>query len=100
MKYFYTNDKVIAVSSYKKRPVRAVAKCHPDDQYDKEYGEKLATARCDEKVTLKRYKHAQHKVEVARVALEKAKRDLDKAILFEIDSREQYENAVRALAKF
>lgn len=60
-KYIVTNDKVIALSSYAGRTVRGIAKCHPNDTFDVEYGKKLAAARCNEKIAIKRHKAAEKK---------------------------------------
>ena len=50
--------KVIAYSTYAGQSVRGVAKCAPDDEFDVEFGKKLAAARCDVKVARKRLKRA------------------------------------------
>lgn len=57
-KYYITDKKVIAVSSYAGKSVRGIAKCSPNDEFDVEFGKKLATARCDFKVAELRYKRA------------------------------------------
>lgn len=51
-------NKVIAVSSFAGRDVRAVAKCHPGDEYDFDKGVALATARCNHKIAMLRLKRA------------------------------------------
>lgn len=56
--YYTTGNKVIAVSTYAGRTVRGVAKCDPRDEFSLERGKKLAAARCNEKVAIKRAKRA------------------------------------------
>lgn len=84
---------VVAVSSYAKKPVRAVAKCHPDDTFNETIGEKLAIARCNQKVADKRCKNAKRKVlEAMRVAAE-AHTHYQKMVKYYADSFEALTNA-------
>lgn len=58
-KYYTDNkSKVIAVSTYAGKPVKGVAKCSPDDQFDLDDGKALAAARCNVKVAIKRRERA------------------------------------------
>ena len=57
-KYVVMPTKVIALSTYAGRTVRGIAKCHPNDNFDEEYGKKLAAARCNAKIAEKRYARA------------------------------------------
>lgn len=57
-KYITANNKVIAISKFEGKPIRGIAKCSPEDTFDFEYGKKLATLRCAEKVAIKRAKRA------------------------------------------
>lgn len=50
--------KVVAYSSYAGQSVRGVAKCAPEDEFDVEFGKKLAAARCNVKVARKRFRRA------------------------------------------
>ena len=50
--------KIVAYSTYAGQSVRGVAKCAPDDEFDIEFGKKLAAARCNVKVARKRLKRA------------------------------------------
>ena len=60
---FYTNDKkVIAVSTYAKKNVRGVAVCSKDDNFDVDFGMKLAKIRCDKRINEKRLKYLNNKV--------------------------------------
>jgi hypothetical protein len=63
MKYkFYVHDNVvICVTTYRKKFVKATAKCAPEDTFDIEYGKKLAQARVDLKVAQKKLLHARDK---------------------------------------
>lgn len=56
---------VVAVSTFAGKTVRGVAKCHPNDEFDAEKGTKLAIARCNYKVALKRQARADRKVREA-----------------------------------
>ena len=60
-KYVVMPTKVIALSTYAGRTVRGIAKCHPNDNFDEEYGKKLAAARCNAKIAEKRYARAHNK---------------------------------------
>lgn len=70
-KFIRADNKVIALSSFAGKTVRGVAKCHPGDVFDIEYGKQLAAARCGRKIAEKRYKRANDKYyEIARRVLE------------------------------
>lgn len=60
---YHNGNQIIVVSTYAKKPVRGVAKCDPRDEYNHEFGEKLARARCDLKIAEKRLTRAQEKVD-------------------------------------
>lgn len=64
-KFYYSNNKVICVSSFAGRTIRGVAKCSPNDTFNKETGEKLAQARCDLKVAEARFKYAERMIDQA-----------------------------------
>lgn len=64
-KYIVTPNKVIAISSYAGRTVKGVAKCHPNDTFDVEYGKALAAARCNVKIAAKRMARANEKLQEA-----------------------------------
>jgi len=61
-RYFTAGNKVIAVSTYAGKTVRGVAICAPGDDFDLEFGKRLAAARCNEKVAEKRYNRANAKL--------------------------------------
>lgn len=56
--FFVADKKVICVSSYAGKSVRGVAKCAPDDEFDEDFGRRLAQTRCDFKVAQKRFYRA------------------------------------------
>lgn len=61
-RYYKANNKIIAVSTYAGKTVRGVAICAPEDEFNLEFGKKLAAARCNEKVAAKRYERANKKL--------------------------------------
>lgn len=64
---------VICVSSFAGKPVRGIAKCNGDvDEYDVEFGKKIAQLRCDQKVAEKRIARAKQKLEAANKAVDLA----------------------------
>lgn len=89
--------KIIAISTYAGRTVKGVAKCHPNDKFDVEFGKKLAAARCNEKVAGKRLARALNKyreaVDESIAANEKMNRMRDYAL----DASEAHDEARRAL---
>lgn len=101
---FYTsNNKVIAVSTFAGRPVRGIAKCNPEDTFSLEDGKALAMARCNEKIAEKRLHRAQRKFAEALSAQIEAKRLYDKMKKYLEDSEAEYvvaqKNAEGILAK-
>ena len=53
---------IVAASTYAGKTVRGVAICAPGDNFNLEFGKKLAAARCNEKVAAKRYERANRKL--------------------------------------
>ena len=72
MTYYYHDTDVIATTNYCGKPVRAVAKCNPEDKYDKQFGEDLALARLNLKVAKKRRARSFAKMCAAAEAHKKA----------------------------
>ena len=66
---------VVAIASYAGKPVKGVAKCHPEDEWNWEKGRDLAIARCAEKIAIKRANRATSKLCEAREAMAKAVAD-------------------------
>lgn len=73
-KFYHSDNKVIAVSTYAGKTVRGVAKCNPADTFSLEHGQALAAARCNEKISEKRMKRAARKAAEAQEAFIVAKR--------------------------
>ena len=71
-KYARTGNKVIAISTYAGRTVKGVAKTDPRDTFSLEDGKKLAAARCNAKIAIKRAKNAEFQLIRAKEALEQA----------------------------
>jgi hypothetical protein len=72
IKFYNSDNKVIAVSSFGEQPVKGVAKCDPDDTFSLEIGKELAEARCNLKVATKRTKYAKTKLDEATDAFNAA----------------------------
>lgn len=72
IKFYNSDNKVIAVSSFGEQPVKGVAKCDPDDTFSLEIGRELAEARCNLKVATKRVKYADVKLNEALEAFDAA----------------------------
>ena len=66
-KFITYGNKVIALSTYAGKKVRAVASCDPRDTFSLESGKKLAAARCAVKVAEKRWKRANKKLREADI---------------------------------
>ena len=64
--FTYTNEKGLNVvkvgSTYAGKPVWGYATCAPEDNYDYDYGYRLAKARCDKKIAEKRLKASTEKM--------------------------------------
>ena len=74
-----TSAKIIAaVSTYAGKTVKAYAKCDPRASYDEAAGKKLAAARCNAKIAVKRRARAARKVAEAQAQFNAAKAHLDK----------------------
>ena len=61
---------VKAVTTYEGKAVYAYAKCDPNDNFDLEFGTKLALKRLDYKIALKRAAHAKEYAKLCRADLE------------------------------
>lgn len=72
IKFYNSDNKVIAVSSFGEQPVKGVAKCDPSDTFSFEIGKELAEARCNLKVATKRAKYAEAKLNEALEGLNAA----------------------------
>lgn len=88
-RYKYTTDNnntVIVISTYAGKTVKGIAKCNPNDKFSYVYGQRLARARCDAKISKKRYKNANNKVKAAFEALNAAREYYNRMVEYEMDS--------------
>lgn len=76
----------LAMSTYCGKVVKGVAKCTPTDDFDPEMGIKLAAARCDLKVCLKRKDRAMKKMSEVAQQIEELKLEYDKLHKYVDDS--------------
>lgn len=88
-KYIETPNKVIALSTYAGKTVRGVAKCHPNDTFDIEFGRKLAAARCNAKIAAKRHNNARKKYWEMVHKLHEVDAEFRKACKYFTDAAEQ-----------
>ena len=79
---------IIALSTYAKKPVKGVAVCHPDDEFDMEAGMAWAVARCNEKVAKLRLRRSEDELKTAISLYENSKKRLDDAIQYNEDAAE------------
>ena len=99
-KYIVTGNKVIAISSFAKKPVRGIARCMDSDTFNEENGKKLATLRCNEKVAAKRYKRASSYYEQANMMYNIWKSELERAEKYRNDSKITLDEAHRKTIEF
>ena len=83
-RFYEAGNKIIALQTYAGRAVRGIAICHPSDNFNVEVGKRLAAARCNEKIAVKRYARAQSKyIEACKI------RD---AAMLEVEKMREYMN--------
>ena len=90
---------VVALSTYAGKTVRGVAKCAASDPFDLELGKKLAAARCDFKVCLKRKKRAEQKRHEVALRLEELTQHYTKMSNYYDDAIEEAFLAAQRLNK-
>ena len=93
-----TSLRIAAVSSFAGKPVKGYADCHPNDEFDREYGYALAAARCAEKIAAKRCNRAYNKVDEAKALVNAAMAHLQKMKQYEADAEASYNIASYELA--
>ena len=93
-----TSTRIVAVSSFAGQPVKGYADCHPNDEFDRDYGYALASARCAEKIAAKRCKRAYSKVDEAKAQLVAAMVHLEKMLKYEVDAEANYNTVSCELA--
>ena len=98
-KFYYNKDEqtIICMTLYKGKPVRGIAKCNPEDEFDLELGKKLAYLRCRKKFLCKKLKRALKAEHDAIIAEARAKYNLDSAREFVSDSEMQLDNIIKEL---
>lgn len=85
-KYYRANNKIICVSTFAGKPVRGVAVCSPNDEFNYEKGAELARLRCDAKVAKKRCARATKKYVEACKTLDEAEAYWKKMKEYLVDS--------------
>lgn len=93
-RYIVTPTKVIALSTYAGKTVRGVAKCHPTDEFNEEYGKKLAAARCNQKIAAKRYERAFRKYRFMCEAMNEVEREFSKSAAYLRDAAAAEKEAI------
>ncbi len=100
-KYNYFTDgenKVVAVATYAGKPVRGVAKCDPNDNFDLATGKELAAARCNAKIAKKRQANAFKQMSVAKAQLEQAQKQYHNMVNYYEDACEALDAATVSVA--
>ena len=93
-----TSLRIAAVSSFAGKPVKGYADCHPNDEFNREYGYALAAARCAEKIAVKRCNRAYNKVDEAKALVNAAMAHLQKMMQYEADAEAAYNIATYDVA--
>ena len=99
VKTYYKENEVIAVSRYAGKNIRAFAKCNPNDEFNKEFGEKLATARVNEKIAKKKLKNAIKAKTDALKEMEKAQMRYKNMCDYFNDATEQLKNCINKVSE-
>lgn len=97
-KYYRANNKIICVSTFAGKPVRGVAVCSPNDNFDYDKGAELARLRCDVKIANKRCMRAAKKLTEANNRFTEAQQYWDRMKDYLLDSYEARHRANSALA--
>lgn len=99
-RFYFANNKVIAVSTYAGKNVKGVAKCDGRDEFDIEKGKRLAAARCNARIAEKRVKRAKMKWDeamAARVAAIEHSNDMYHYYMTSLVKSEEAEKELNAL---
>lgn len=99
-RFIETENKVICISTFAKKPIKGIAKCSPNDTFNSEIGRKLAQLRCDEKIANKRANRAAQKYLEAEQILVEANEYFYDMKQYYLDSEYQYNKAYKALKNF
>jgi hypothetical protein len=89
----YHTTEMIAMSTYAGQVVKGKAICHINDEYNGENGQKLAVARCAEKISRKRKARAARLLKKAKEQLAEAQRYVDKMTHYYEDACAEVEEA-------
>lgn len=89
-KYYTGKNEVVAVSTYAGKTVRGIAKCHEDDEFDLANGQRLAAARCHEKIAKKRQARAARKLTEATKQVTEAVKHYNKMVDYYTDATEDF----------
>jgi hypothetical protein len=104
MKYTYViseeNQKVECIASFAGKPVRGIAKCNPEEEFDPEKGKMLAKLRCDFKLAKKRRAKAKKNYNTILKEYEALRSRLNNASEYVLDSLEEYSTTKKALAEY
>lgn len=99
-KYYYLPDgTTIALSHFAGKTVKGIAYLKPGDTYDKETGEKIAAAKCNEKIAGLRYHRAMRMREEALNAFYAAGRALSNMEEYYERSYEEWDAAQNDLVE-
>lgn len=89
-KYYTGKNEVVAVSTYAGKTVRGVAKCHADDEFDLAKGQRLAAARCHEKIAKKRLRRSDRKMKEAYAQVVEAVNYYNRMVDYNKDAVEDF----------
>lgn len=99
-RYIIVGKKIIAVSSFAKKPVRGVAVCSDSDHFNEANGKMLAALRCDEKVAKKRLNKATSDYYEVLEKLNNCNEEFRRVCNYLTDASRKYDEAKRATKKF
>ena len=98
-RFYFGENKVIAVSTYEGKTVRGVAKCDPRDNFDIELGKQLAAARCNQRIAQKRKMRARKELNKALESYYGAEKRVDAMNLYYSDAKLAERNAEAKIKK-
>lgn len=90
--------KVIALTSYAGKAVKGVAVCSEHDEFDAEVGKRLASARANVKVAMKRKARAEKKLAYFDKIIDDVEREYHELEAYLYTADERWENAIDELA--
>lgn len=89
----YHTTEIIAMSTYASQVVKGKAICHINDEYNEENGQKLAIARCAEKISRKRKARAARLLKKANEQLALAQKYVNDMTRYHVDACAEVEEA-------